>query len=254
VNGNNIINTPRLNYPLIRSRAASLGLGDRSLTQLLGVRLEELEEDLDQRFISLNLLVRLARTLDLALDELVIVDGPDPDPAEADTGDDGMVLALAATYSGITIDRVLALLRWSDRRLAAAIESIHGSLQETPLRLLVTDSRLSLGLRGGLPDGTRERLDFEQRQREPLHPRDATDLLALVIRKILEPFPDEDGIHDLPELRALHLTSIGLAAPTNPHTIRSSDIEPHPDVLFALRLAAEPDTDPDSQMPWTAFF
>jgi hypothetical protein len=173
---------------------------------------------------------------------------------DIDTGDDGMVLALAATYSSITIDRVLALLRWSDRRLATAIESIHGSLQETPLRLLVTDSRLSLALRGGLPDGTRERLDFEQRQREPLHQRDATDLLTLVIRKILEPFPDEDGIHDLPELRALHLTSIGLAIPTNPHTIRSSDIGPHPNVLFALRLAAEPDTDPNSQMPWTAFF
>jgi hypothetical protein len=41
------------------------------------------------------------------------------------------------------------------------------------------------------------------------------------------------------EERALDLINIGLAVPGP--SVRPSDLQPHPDVMFALRLAAEPD-------------
>jgi len=241
-----IIDTARLNYPLIRTRALSLGLTPINLTKLLGVRLEALEVDLDQRSVSLTMLVRLSRVLDLSLDELVVIDGPTPtapQPTGA-AGDDATILALVATYSGITIDRVLTLLHWRSGRLEAALASLDDQLQVTPLRLVVTDAHLSLALRGVLPDDTRERLDLEQRQREPLAAHDAAALLILVLRKILEPFPDSDeDPESLPtEERALDLVNIGLAVPVAAG--RLGDVQPHPDVMFALRLAAEPDTSP----------
>jgi hypothetical protein len=50
--------------------------------------------------------------------------------------------------------------------------------------------------------------------RQPLDPRDAEHLLALILSKILEPFPDEDGIiHQLTESQAMDLFDIGVGGP-----------------------------------------
>lgn len=59
-----------LNYALIRERTTDLGLGDEMFADLIGVRREYLEADLDQRAVSLTLLIRLSRLLGLTLDQL----------------------------------------------------------------------------------------------------------------------------------------------------------------------------------------
>jgi hypothetical protein len=46
--------TASLNYALIHARAAEIGLAGPAFTRLVGVRLEDLEEDLDQRTLSLT--------------------------------------------------------------------------------------------------------------------------------------------------------------------------------------------------------
>src|SRR5690606_23482487 len=63
---------PRLHYDAIRSKAAHLGLTAKELDTALGVRLDTLEEDRDQRGVSLTVLDRLRRILDMPLDDLVI--------------------------------------------------------------------------------------------------------------------------------------------------------------------------------------
>jgi hypothetical protein len=246
-----LITRAALNYAVIRARVADLGLLDAKATELLGVRLVDLEEDLDQRTVSLTLLVRIARALDLTLDELVIVDDqtpPRPDAGRA--GDDAVVLALVASYNGLHVGRVLNHLGWSHDRLDAAIASLADQLAPTPLRLAVTDHMLMLTLRpGALPALTRERFDRDHALRRPLDPKTAVHVLKLVHDKILEPFPsaddeDDDVVQRKPDthLDTAWLIDASLAIPAAQPTASPgpAEVEIHPDVMFALRLTDAP--------------
>jgi len=144
---------PALSYAAIRARAAELGMLETTLNELTGVTLGTLERDPDQRGIGLPLLTRLAAALDLPLDDLVVTADPAPHPArQAQQGDDVILLALLACYSGLATQRVLDLLGWTPERLDTALATIGTHLAPTALRVAATDHRLTLTLRpGALP-------------------------------------------------------------------------------------------------------
>jgi hypothetical protein len=253
-----LIDEVRLNFLLIRARAAALGLPDAAVADLIGVRLRELETDLDHRLVTLTVLVRLSRILAVSLDDLVLTDSPAAAaPPVGEVGDEAVILALTASYAGVSISRVLTVLGWSRARLSTAVDTVVAQLEPTPLRLIVTDTRLALALRDdALPEGTHERLDAEFRHRQPLHPHTATDLVKLIINGILAPFPaDIDDPQQLNKQAAINLIVAGLAATTRPDgPYRPDAIAPHPDVMFALGLADAPAADdgPVDVLPhWT---
>ena len=236
---------PALNYAAIRARAAELGMLETTLNELTGVTLGTLERDPDQRGIGLPLLTRLATVLDLPLDDLVVTGEPAPHPVHpARAGDDVILLALLACYSGLATQRVLDLLGWTHQRLDTALATNGAHLAPTALRVAATDHRLTLTLRpGALPALLRERFDAEQSLRRPLDPSAAVQLLELVRDKILAPFPSEDEhptrVHSL---TADFLVGSGIAIVAadpggDPDT---AVVEIHPDVMFALRLTDRP--------------
>jgi hypothetical protein len=107
--------------------------------------------------------------------------------------------------------------------------------QSTPLRLIVTDNHIALVVRGDvLPADMRQRLDAEYRYRQPLRPREVTTLITLITEKILEPFPSYfNSLELLRESEAEELLAQGLPVSTAAGPIQSSQIEPHPDIMFA---------------------
>jgi hypothetical protein len=247
---------PALNYAAIRARAADLGMHEEALNELTGITLSTLERDPDQRGIGLSLLTQLARVLDLSLDDLVAADEPPTLPAQpVRQGDDIILLALLASYGGLSTQRLLDLLDWTAERLDSALATIGTHLAPTVLRVAVTDHRLTLTLRpGALPTAVRERFDTEQSLREPLDPSTAVELLKLVRDKILAPFPEEDGRFPGEERRPTwrhtwteeFLISSRLAIDVAPGGGDSgaARLEVHPDVMFALRLSGLDESGP----------
>lgn len=251
-----------LNMPLIRHRLAALGLVDRQLRTVIGTDLYALGRDPDARSVSLTMLVRLARLLDLALDDLVVTDDPHVHPGALDAvgdpaelGDDALLLGLIATFNSLHVLRVLGLLRWSRPRLDAALAVIGEQLAPTALRVVVTDERLTLMLRPQvIPELVRTQFEHEHRADYPLDPKTAVAVLELVREKILRPFPEnpEQAPHNRPQsFNAAYLVGARLAVPTGApvaeHTDdeddeygRIGEVEIHPDVLFALGLADAP--------------
>ena len=71
-----------LDTALIRGRVAEMGLSEQAFLDLIGLRLSDLEEDLDQRPVSLTLLMRLSTVLWLTLDQLVTVEEEPPPVAQ----------------------------------------------------------------------------------------------------------------------------------------------------------------------------
>ncbi|MDI5978244.1 hypothetical protein [Amycolatopsis magusensis] len=251
-----------LNYPLIHARAAELGLTEPVFTELVGTSLATLRSDHSQRTLSLTMLVRLARLLEISLDELVLTDavpappprsaGEEPGPG-ADAGEDAtVVLALLATYSGLPVAHTLRLLGWTRARLDDALAGAAGQLRATALRVAVTDERLQLLLRpGALPADVRERFDRDRVAQQPLEPHLAVVLLALVRDEILAPFPDQGDDVDATQLHRTNVDPALLLArriavrhtPISPDQQHDLGLRIHPDIMFALRLADEPDCD-----------
>ena len=157
-----------INYTLIRSRAAEMGLADRTFTDLIGVRLRDLEADLDQRAVSLTMLARLSSVLGVTLDQLVTMDGEPPPalPATADSSDADLLLALLLSYGSLGVEQLLDALNWNRQRLAAAATTAEAAIAATPLGFLVTDQRIACVLRpGALPADVRARPPGQQAAR-----------------------------------------------------------------------------------------
>lgn len=132
VRSTGVVTRAALHMPRIRARIAELGLPTHGLDIRLGVTLSTLSGDPDHRTVSLTMLVRLSRLLDLPLDDLVVTNDPHPRPprsaashgtdgAGADPvgvdhaapdlpGDDHLLLALVSTFNGLSVGRVLHLL------------------------------------------------------------------------------------------------------------------------------------------------
>ncbi|WP_280456986.1 hypothetical protein [Nocardia carnea] len=245
---------PRLHYDAIRSKAAHLGLTAKELDTALGVRLDTLEEDRDQRGVSLTVLDRLRRILDMPLDDLVIDGDPTnvrlpPDSGCGEADDAGCVLALLVIHDGLGIADFLARSGWSRRRLDQALTVLARQLEPTALRVVATDDRLTVLIRTAvLPDDLRAAFTDQRVRRVPLGPHEAVELVKLVRNKVLEPFPDSIGLHeestnaytvDPTGMLARQRIAIHRTGPTHRGT-GVNELEVHPDVMFALGLAARP--------------
>jgi hypothetical protein len=263
------LKVPALNYAVIADRARHLGLSTDDLAARTGLLLPESERGLDcldPRRVSLLLLSRLSRVLDLPFPEL-LTSGPEPSgdpPAGTETSNaagendwpDHAVLHAALYWTGtVSTDEICAVLDWSHQRLAAAVAALGEHLAGEPVRLSTTDETLALTLPAGLLSPNRQqRLSQARLARQPLTPNQARELLTLVRAAIFEPLPAE-AYHNDPSLQTRNvrwgseagwLIQRGLAElteDTNPLPGRAPIIA-HPDVMFALGLAATPATNP----------
>lgn len=250
---------PRLHYDAIRSKAAHLGLTAKELDTALGVRLDTLEEDRDQRGVSLTVLDRLRRILDMPLDDLVINGDPTnvrppPDSGCGEADDAGCVLALLVIHDGLGIADFLARSGWSRRRLDQALTVLADQLEPTSLRVVATDDRLTVLIRTAvLPDDLRAAFNDQRMRRIPMgpheRPHEAVELVKLVRNKVLEPFPDSLGLHeestnayttDPTGILARQRIAIHRTSPTLQRSTAANTLEIHPDVMFALGLADRP--------------
>lgn len=230
---------PRLNYALIRGRAADMAIPAATFTAVVGLRLSDLEDDCDGRAISLSLLGRLAALLDLTLDQLVTVDATPPALA-AEPADAPLLLAVLLSHGSRPVEELLDVLDWTADRLHAATAAGETILAGTPLRLVATDQRLTCVLRpSSLPEAVRAAFADSERTRAPLAAYQAGRALALVHEHLLAPVgeprqPAPAGV--LAELAECRLaTDVVPADDPEQATAR-----PHQDFLFALGLADAP--------------
>jgi hypothetical protein len=267
------LQAPALNYPVIAERARHLGLSTDGLAARTGLRLPDLEhrlDCLDPRRVSLLLLSRLSRVLDLPIPELLTTTpepaGAPPDPnavgnaaqhvIDGASWPDHAVLHATLYWTGtVSIDEICTVLDWSQQRLAAAVATLDERLAGGPVGLSATDETLALTLPAGLLSPERQqRLSKARLARQPLSPNQARELVALVRAAIFEPLPAET-YHNDPSLggrnmrwgaQAGWLIQRGLAElteDTNSPPERSPIIA-HPDVMFALGLATTPAATP----------
>lgn len=247
----------RLDGDVVLRRAETLGLDDRDLVAHVGLSRADLERGLPDCAVTLHLLGRLADLLDLEVTDLITTAPPAPAPRRrarqgAPTknrwGDARTLLAVLFTIGPLSSDELATALGWSHRRLAAATYDLSQDLAEQPLALAEndqTDGTIALTVRPSvIRADLRGRLEATRLARAPLDPAEARSLLRLVH----EPAPAdlerraEDWKRLAPDRRrSLHATLArrGLAEPSPP---RGPVTPPaaHPDVLFALDLAAEP--------------
>jgi hypothetical protein len=230
-----------LNCALIRSRAAEIGLAGRAFTDIIGVHLDDLEEDLDQRAVSLTLLTRLSRVLGLTLDQLVIIEDEPAPPAAASPADADLLLALLLAYGGLGVEQLPGLLNWTHYRLAAAAAAAEAVLAPTPLRLVITDQQITCVLRpGALPPGVRTRVEDSVRTSQPLQAHEIGLALSLIPDEILAPFQDRPKPHPADCLTDLADRGLAVAVTPCADNPELATARPHPDLMFALRLTGTP--------------
>jgi hypothetical protein len=144
------------------------------------------------------MLARLAAVLQLDIADLVDSDqGGTPERVSLEPSGEDAVAALAAlaSYGAMHPGQLTHLFGWTVDRLSAAVNHIHQQLEPTALRLIVTDLRLTLTVRPDALFGlTRQHLNRARLLQRPLSYVDAGEMLNLVKKKLLEPFPDQsDG-------------------------------------------------------------
>jgi hypothetical protein len=121
-----------------------VGLAEHYVSAEVGTSLYELGRDPDSRAVSLTILVRLSRLLEVPLDDLVTTDDPhvhppgELEPPAGQVGDDHVLLGLIATYNKLGVLRVLNLLGWTRTRLDTALTAIAEHLAPTALRVVAT--------------------------------------------------------------------------------------------------------------------
>lgn len=131
-------------------------------------------------------------------------------------------------------------------RLDAALTVIGGHLAATALRVVATNERLTLILRPDVvPAVIRAQFEHEYLADRPLDPNTVVAVLELVREKILEPFPERhnERSHTRPtSFDAVYPVGARLAMPVTATTdgTATTEVEIHPDVLFALGLAHAP--------------
>jgi hypothetical protein len=230
-----------LNYALIRARAAEIGLTGRAFTDVIGVHLDDLEQDLDQRGVSLTLLTRLSRVLGLTLDQLVIVEDEPVPPQAASPADADLLLALVFAYGSFGVEQLPGLLDWTHRRLAAAAAAAEAVLAPTPLRLVITDQQVACVLRpGSLPPSVRARAEDSVRTSQPLQAHQISLALSLIPNEILAPFQDRRKPHPVGFLADLADRGLAVAVTPCAGDPGQATARPHPDLMFALRLTGTP--------------
>jgi hypothetical protein len=102
--------------------------------------------------------------------------------------DDQVAEMALMRYGRFRLGELAGVLRWTQARTQAALESLRARWEDGPLRLSGTVDDLGVGVRAGALDlAVRDRIQRRRHNLTPLTPREAEYLLALVRERILRP-------------------------------------------------------------------
>ncbi|EGX57746.1 hypothetical protein SZN_21391 [Streptomyces zinciresistens K42] len=216
----------------LRTRAAQCRLTDEDLTALTGIPTADWGTHLTPHTLPAAALLALARALDTSPESLLRV------PEQASRGSvpgaatHATVLHAALLEVGrIHPDDLACALQWPPHRLkrAATALAVHLEQPSSPQRLIHTDTTIHLTCVPGLLTGTqRQNMYNTGHTAASLAPGEAAALTRLLHRTARGLTPD------LPADQIPRLANRRLLAPAG------NQPAPHPDVLFALGLAAHP--------------
>ncbi|WP_405593925.1 hypothetical protein OG741_37440 [Streptomyces sp. NBC_01410] len=222
--------------PFLRARAMECRLTDDELTALTGIPTTDWDSHLTPQTLSSAALIALAHALNTPPDALLRQpDTPHNPPTQPATGPHSAVLHAALIETGrIHPDDLASALEWDPTRLkrAAAILKAHLHQANSPQRLIHTETTIHLAALPGLLTGRQlNSLYSTGHTAAALSPGEATaaaDLLHRAVRGLPV---------DVPAAQIPRLANRRLLAPEGLPA-------PHPDLLFALGLAASPTTEP----------
>lgn len=221
----------------LRERAAQCRLTDEDLTALTGIPTADWDTLLTPHTLPAAVLFTLARALNTSAESLLRQPAPNRRPAPAAADHATVLHAALLEADRIHPDDLASALEWTPHRLkrAATTLAAHLEQQGSPQRLIHTDTTIHLTC---VPD----LLDPKQRQNmlgcghtaASLAPGEAAALTRMLHRTACGLTPD------LPAEEIPRLANRRLLAPSGEQPA------PHPDVLFALGLAARPLTDAEA--------
>lgn len=214
-----------------RTRAMECRLTDEDLTALTGIPTADFGTHLTPHTLPAATLFTLARALNTSAESLLRQSGPTRRPAPEAAGHATVLHAALLEADRIHPDDLASALEWTPHRLKRAATTLAAHLDQpsSPHRLLHTDTVIHLTTVPGL---------LGPKQRQNLHNSGHTAASLA---------PGEAAA----VTRLLHHTVTGLPADVSPEQIprlanrrllAPSGEQPalHPDVLFALGLAAHP--------------
>jgi hypothetical protein len=235
---------------LVRKRARERHLTDEDLAALCGIPVADWGRLLSPHTLSAAALFALARALDTSPESLLRDAGhtrrpparPCSRPA-AGTAPHATVLHAALLQTGpVHPDDLASALTWPVYQLQRAAQTLAAQLEQQagPQRLVHTDTTLHLALQPGLLTAAQEQnLHEGGHTAASLSPGEAAALTCL-LHTAVHGLP-----HAVPAGQIPRLAARGLLVPDG------GGSAPHPDVLFALGLAARPlpATGPDAGAP-----
>ncbi|PJE97351.1 hypothetical protein CUT44_12940 [Streptomyces carminius] len=216
----------------LRTRAMECRLTDEDLTALTGIPTADFDAHLTPRTLPAAALLALARALNTSPESLLRVPEHASRRSAPGAATHATVLHAALLEVGrIHPDDLASALGWGAHRLkrAASILAAHLDQPSSPQRLVHTDTTIHLTCVPGLLDpGQRQNLYNTGHTAASLAPGEAAALTRLLHRTARGLTPA------LPAEQVPRLANRRLLAPSGKQPA------PHPDVLFALGLAARP--------------
>ncbi|WP_240649063.1 hypothetical protein [Streptomyces sp. Z26] len=216
----------------LRTRAAECRLTDEDLTALTGIPTADWGTHLTPRTLPAATLFTLARALNTSPESLLRVPERASRSSVPGAATHATVLHAALLEVGrIHPDDLASALEWPPHRLKRAATTLAAHLEQpsSPHRLVHTDTTIHLTCVPGLLDpGQRKNLHNTGHTAASLAPGEAAALTLLLHRAASGLTPD------LPAEQIPRLANRRLLAPS------AKQQSPHPDVLFALGLAAHP--------------
>ncbi|GAB2967282.1 hypothetical protein [Streptomyces heilongjiangensis] len=221
-----------------RERARARALTDDDLAQLTGIPTADWDRCSTPHALTAAALFALARALDTAPESLLRERGhtrrpqPRPHPGAAGAAAPATVLHAALLQTGrIHPDDLASALQWPAHRLQRAATALAAALEQQagPHRLVHTDTTLHLAAQPGLLTAEQQQNLYEGgHTAASLSPGEAAALTRLLY-SAAHGLPDTVPAGQVPRLQGRRLLAPFGGQPA-----------PHPDVLFALGLAARP--------------
>ncbi|WNM32721.1 hypothetical protein RKE30_21240 [Streptomyces sp. Li-HN-5-11] len=218
-------------WKFLRERAAQCRLTDEDLTVLTGIPTADFGTRLTPHTLPAAALFALARALNTSAESLLRQSKPARRPAPAAAGHATVLHAALLEADRIHPDDLASALEWTPHRLRRAATALAAHLEQSssPHRLIHTDTAIHLTCVPDLLDPKqRQNLHNSGHTAASLAPSEAAVLAHLLHHTARGLTPDLSA-DQIPRLANRRLLAPAGKQPT-----------PHPDVLFALGLAAHP--------------
>ncbi|WFB11392.1 hypothetical protein LRS74_33465 [Streptomyces sp. LX-29] len=218
----------------LRERAVECRLTDEDLTALTGIPTADWDSHLTPHTLPAASLFTLARALNTSAESLLRQPAPNRRPAPAAADHATVLHAALLEADRIHPDDLASALQWTPHRLKRAATTLAAHLEQpsSPHRLVHTDTAIHLTCVADLLDPKqRQNLHHAGHTAASLAPGEAAALTCLLHHTVRGLTPDLPAEH-VPRLANRRLLASSGEQPA-----------PHPDVLFALGLAAHPLTD-----------